>query len=161
VISIPQPIPDKYRLDLLLVPRIDPRTGKLKAGFETVAQCVVEDRGRGRSMREIAAGIRVISSGMIWPPLAVRLGRRGLSPERSPQRASNIDPEAARNFAGRLEAAAYTECPPPNAGTVFVLLDQRRQFGGRLLDLKINGYPRLTDTETRSNSTPPFVQQRR
>jgi hypothetical protein len=50
-----RPMPaDEYRLDLLLQPDTDPRTGKPQAGFETVAQCVAEDQARARSLRQTA-----------------------------------------------------------------------------------------------------------
>jgi hypothetical protein len=41
-----RPILDKYRLDRLVVPHIDPRSGRPKPGFETVAECVAEDQAR-------------------------------------------------------------------------------------------------------------------
>lgn len=45
---------DQYRLDRLLRADIDPKTGKSRAGFETVEQCVIEDGGRALGLRNIS-----------------------------------------------------------------------------------------------------------
>ena len=45
--------PDRYGLNLLLQPNIDPKTGKSRVGFEKVEQCVIGDRHRGLSLRNI------------------------------------------------------------------------------------------------------------
>jgi hypothetical protein len=44
---------DEDRLDLLLRPDTDPRTGRYRAGFETVAQCQAEDLSRALALRAL------------------------------------------------------------------------------------------------------------
>jgi hypothetical protein len=85
---------DKNRLDLLLHEDFDPRTGKPRAGFETVAQCQGEDRSRALALREIA---RTLAPG----------GDRRTSAQVIAEiRRLNLDPLAALNLADRLEAGA-------------------------------------------------------
>lgn len=51
---MPRLLADRYRLDLLLVPRTGPRTGNVKIGIETVAECVAEDRARAHEKPQCA-----------------------------------------------------------------------------------------------------------
>jgi hypothetical protein len=47
-------LPNRFRLDKILVGKLEPATGRWKAGFETVAEAEAEDRKRLRSIqREI------------------------------------------------------------------------------------------------------------
>lgn len=122
---------DRYQLDVLLKPGVDPRTGKVKSGFETVADCVAEDEARVQLLRETAARIRANSSGI--PPL---------SPDGIALKRLNIDLEAALHLADRLEAATETLIAAPTLASALDMRDRRLQLAARLLEL-IENQPEL------------------
>ena len=59
---------DECRLDLLLKPDTHPRTGRSRAGFETVAQCQAEGLSRALALRATADAINTISGGADHAP---------------------------------------------------------------------------------------------
>src|SRR3954467_4316392 len=121
-----------YPLDRLLLPHTDPRTGRRKAGFETVADCKAEDGGRAFGLRATAASrIRTNASGI-----------RPLSPDGIALKRLNIDPAAALNLADRLEAGADTGCPAPTLASSLFMREQRLRLGAQLLEL-IDNQPEL------------------
>jgi hypothetical protein len=95
---LPEPR-ERYRLDLLLGQGIDPRTGKPRAGFETVNQCRAEDRLRAVGLREIA---RTLTADPRHPAAVHQLAQL--------QRL-NLDPQAAADLADRLDPGADTGRP--------------------------------------------------
>jgi hypothetical protein len=110
-------IPDKYWLEHLLLPHIDPRTGRRKAGFETVADCQAEDCRRASDLRATAAAVR-----------------RGKLPARS-RGGIDIDPRAALELADRLEAGAETLIPPRTQASSLFMREERLEKIGRLLEV--------------------------
>ena len=116
---------DRHRLDLLLVPCTDQRTGKLKSGFETVAECEEEDRSRAVSIRANAPTATVA---------AIPNGNRATSANSQLARL-NLDPLAALNLADRLEAGAESGRPEPTLASRLFMREQRLRWIGGLLEL--------------------------
>src|SRR3954470_5671519 len=82
-----------HRPDRLLTPDTHPRTGKPRAGFETVGQCQAEDQSRALALRATAQAIIASSKG------------------KAAATAVNLDPQAAVNLADRLQAGAGSGRP--------------------------------------------------
>lgn len=92
---------DEYQLDRLLTPDMHPRTGKPRAGFETITQCVAEDFAQALALRATARAISAINNGIRPTPTNSQLTHL------------NIDPQAAVNLADRLQAGAESGRPEP------------------------------------------------
>jgi hypothetical protein len=111
--------PRQYMLDRLLIPDLDPRNGKARAGFETFDQVLPEDLGRALGLRAIAAGLGKRAWGASAPDPA-ELARL------------NLDTWAAADLAARLEAAVQSRCPEATPSSAFYMRDQRLRIGAAL-----------------------------
>lgn len=116
----------EYRLDLLVRPDTHPRTGNRRSGFETVARCEAEDRGRASALRAIAESVAAIQNG------------RRPTPLNSPLPKLNIDPEAALNLAERLEVGVASGDAQPTFASALFMRGHRLQIGAELLELTAN-----------------------
>lgn len=119
---------DDYRLDLLLTPDTHPRTGKPRAGFETVVQCHAEDASRALSLRATAQAISAISNGIRPTPANSQVMRL------------NLDPQAALNLADRLQAGTESGVPPQTLASSLFMRDIRLRVPGALLEF-LDNYP--------------------
>jgi hypothetical protein len=113
---------DNKQLEWLLQPDTDPRTGKPRAGFETVEQCRNEDLLRADGVRTAAQAVSSAKSGEAHGR-ASELDR------------FNLDSRAALNLADRLEAGAESGIPPKTLASALFMREQRLRFGGALLEL--------------------------
>jgi hypothetical protein len=120
--------PDEYRLDLLLTPDTHPRTGRPRAGFETVAQCPAEDASRALSLRATAQAIIANNNGT------------ALAPPTPDLRSLNLDPLAALNLAYRLQAGTESGRPQPTLASSLFMRDLRLRVPGALLEF-LDNYP--------------------
>ncbi len=111
--------PAKYRLDLVFPPDTDPRTGKRRAGFETVGQCQAEDEGRALGLTATADAISALSAGT--NATAANSELTGL----------NIDPRVATNLANRLQAGAESRRPQPTLASALFMHERQSYWGYR------------------------------
>src|SRR5437763_15738627 len=96
---------DEYRLDLLLQEDIDARTGKPRAGFETVERCLEEDGSRARGLTEIARA------------LTNRDGDGATAQKLDQLQRLKLNAQAAADLSGRLQTGVETGQPEPTLGS--------------------------------------------
>jgi hypothetical protein len=114
--------PPRYQLDRLLVPDLDPNTGKARAGFETEAQVLAEDVRR-------ASGLRAIALGLGWKQAW------GISPPEPRLARLNLKTRAASDLADWLEAGVNSGDPAPTLASASFMRDSRLRIGGEFLRL--------------------------
>lgn len=120
--SLKEP-PDRHRLDLLLRPDIDAKTGKSRHGFETVQQSRAEDRLRAVGLAETA---RTLMPDRYQPARAHKVAEL--------QRLK-LDGHAAADLASRLQAGAEDGTPEPTPASSSFMRELRVRILGSLLEL--------------------------